>query len=136
MLGLTFKLRDYLPLRYTFLVISIGLLGYKLWLRIRKSYMFNRIVYNCSIIGETFLLHMLLTILPAQIFLKDNYFIFILIDLIATMLLLVYVHSRYRLTWILTSIDDFTHESEKLIGYLQILDFYSCNTNSTQKYIS
>eukprot|EP00347_Sterkiella_histriomuscorum_P020578 403337267 len=135
-LGLAFKLRSNIALRYTFMIISIGILGYKILIRIRKSFIFNKVVFNCVMIGETSILHMLVIVLPARIFMKNNYFVFVVVDLLSFLAFLGYIYRRFRVNWVVNNADDFNNESEKLIGYLQMLDFYATDTHISKNYIS
>ena len=137
MLGMTFNFKEDIAFRFSFSVICIAVLAYKLIVRIFTSYMFNKVVCIVTLTGDGVILFLLTIMLPAQIFEEEIYFFYMLAILISFLSFLVYIYRRFKIEWTLRNSESVENETHRMNGYLTLLTFYSEeNCHLSQNYLS
>ncbi|CDW74974.1 pas pac sensor signal transduction histidine kinase [Stylonychia lemnae] len=104
--------------------------------RIRSSFMFNKLIFNTTMLIDTILFHLVLMILPSELFNDDEYYIFILITLPIWILFVWYLQRQHQTQWVIDNIDNFKQtDQEIMVNYLLLLDYFITYNQYTQTYL-
>ena len=132
-LALCFTFRENDGVKYSLNGACVILMVYKIFVRIKRSYMFNQLTFNSAMLFDSTILHFLYMTLISGIFHNDFFYISVLLTLPIFLLFTFFLVARFETHAALTTLDltSRTSDMSRLHAFLQILDFYYTNSTTT-----
>eukprot|EP00347_Sterkiella_histriomuscorum_P011126 403373661 len=133
---LAFNFRTIPTLKYTFLSLATVIIGYLIYVRIRRSYMFNKLIFNIHLYADSILFHMVAMIIPSELFQNQEYYIFIILTLPIWLLAIYYWNQYQRTDWVVDNLNDENlDKEERIFNFLNLLEFYMKHDKYSKTYL-
>ena len=128
-LALGFTFRSILSLKIAFCVLCCLCLIFKIYLRVRRTLIFNSLVLLSSLLIDTLLIHYLFFLMPAELFKENSYWIYITLLLPCTFLFVWFLYTHFGKNWVIRNFEQPLSVKEELFVCLVMYDIY-CNQTS------
>ena len=123
-LALAFTFRDSLYVRLAFSGISAVSLAIKIYMRIRVSVMFNRYVFLAALLIDTYLMHNLIFVLPAELFRQPKYWVISTLMVPILWIFIGFFIKHFKEDWTVKFFEEHLSGNDTLYACLNMYHFY------------